>query len=113
MVLVGVLSEPVSLAEQLTKEYGNIIALHRYAKLGSGALREAFSVALKSLDAGVVLEMDAGLSRDPAYIPILVKELGEGFDVAVGSRYVKGCGINSRSATRRQLVRWLTSWLEN
>jgi len=90
------------LAEQLAEEYGNIMVLHRRAKLGIGsAYREAFSVVLKSLEVDVFLEMDADLSHDPAYIPNLVKKLDEGYDVAIGSRYVEGGGINIWSATRR------------
>jgi len=92
------------LAEQLAEEYGNIMVLYRRSKLGIGsAYREAFSVVLKSLDVDVVLEMDADLSHDPAYIPNLIKKLDEGYDVAIGSRYVEGGGINSWSATRRAI----------
>jgi len=84
------------LAEQLAEEYGNIMVLHRRARLGIGsAYREAFLMVLKSLQVDVVLEMDADLSHDPAYIPNLVKKLDEDYDVVIGSRYIKGGGINS------------------
>jgi dolichol-phosphate mannosyltransferase len=90
------------LAEQLAKEYGNIMVLHRQGKLGIGsAYREAFQTILNSLNVDVVLEMDADLSHDPAYIPSLVKTINDGYDLVIGSRYVKGGDISNWSIVRR------------
>jgi glycosyltransferase involved in cell wall biosynthesis len=38
----------------------------------------------------VLIEMDADFSHDPAALPTLVEPLTQGYDVAIGSRYVKG-----------------------
>lgn len=90
------------LAEQLAKEYRNSTVIHRQARLGIGsAYKEGFQMVLKDLDIDVVIEMDADLSHDPAYIPILIKKMDEGYDVVVGSRYVEGGGTSDWSFTRR------------
>jgi hypothetical protein len=38
----------------------------------------------------VLIEMDADFSHDPGALPALVQPLAEGYDLAIGSRYVKG-----------------------
>jgi dolichol-phosphate mannosyltransferase len=92
------------LAEQLAKEYGNIMVLHRQGKLGIGsAYREAFQTILNSLNVDVVLEMDADLSHDPAYIPSFVKTINDGYDLVIGSRYVK-CGDVGNWSIVRQII---------
>lgn len=94
------------LAEQLAKEYSNIIVLHRQAKLGIGsAYREAFQMGLAGLNVNAVLEMDADLSHDPSCIPGLIEKLVKGYDVVVGSRYVEGGGINDWSVVRQLISR--------
>ncbi|MDA0858460.1 MAG: polyprenol monophosphomannose synthase, partial [Verrucomicrobia bacterium] len=67
--------------------------LERPGKAGLGsAYREGFQWALKrGYDA--VVEMDADLSHDPADVPRLISALGEGADLAVGSRYLNGIRI--------------------
>ena len=67
--------------------------MERPGKAGLGsAYREGFQWALKrGYDA--VVEMDADLSHDPADVPRLISALGEGADLAVGSRYLNGIRI--------------------
>ncbi|NCY22925.1 glycosyltransferase, partial [bacterium] len=64
--------------------------MERPGKAGLGAAyRAAFQWALeKGYDS--VVEMDADLSHDPADVPRLLAALGEGADLAVGSRYLNG-----------------------
>ena len=67
--------------------------MERPGKAGLGsAYREAFQWALeKGYDS--VVEMDADLSHDPADVVRLLAALGDGADVAVGSRYLNGIRI--------------------
>jgi len=67
--------------------------MERPGKAGLGsAYRAAFQWALeKGYDS--VVEMDADLSHDPADVPRLLAALGEGADLAVGSRYLNGIRI--------------------
>lgn len=39
---------------------------------------------------GPVIVMDADLSHDPSYAPAILSKLASGYDLVVGSRYVKG-----------------------
>ena len=67
--------------------------LERPGKAGLGsAYRAAFQWALK-MGYDAVVEMDADLSHDPADVPRLLAALGEGADMAVGSRYLNGIRI--------------------
>ncbi|NBV97829.1 MAG: glycosyltransferase [Verrucomicrobia bacterium] len=67
--------------------------MERPGKAGLGsAYRAAFQWALeKGYDS--VVEMDADLSHDPADVPRLLTAIGEGADLAVGSRYLNGIRI--------------------
>jgi dolichol-phosphate mannosyltransferase len=78
--------------------------LHRAAKGGLGpAYIAGFGHALAA-GAGFVLEMDADFSHDPADLPRLLAAT-EQADLAVGSRYAEGGGVEAWSAGRRLLSR--------
>ncbi len=67
--------------------------LERAEKSGLGtAYIAGFKYAIKNLY-DYVLEMDADFSHDPKVVPQLIKACKEDADIAVGSRYIKGGGI--------------------
>ena len=69
---------------------GRVFLLERPAKLGLGtAYVEGFKWGL-SKEYEIFFEMDGDLSHDPALIPTFIQKIQEGFDVVIGSRYVKG-----------------------
>lgn len=59
----------------------------------------------KSLDAGyeLTIEMDAGMSHDPAAIPMFLRVLHEGNECAFGSRYINGGSMVDSPWKRRFL----------
>lgn len=67
--------------------------LPRTGKLGLGsAYRDGFHWAMdRGYDA--CIEMDADFSHDPADIPRLIEKLNDGFDAAIGSRYLDGVRV--------------------
>ena len=71
--------------------------------------------ALDQLRAEVIVQMDADFSHDPADARRLLDRLAAGADVAIGSRYVAGGGIDDRWNLRRRLLSgWgnqLTRWV--
>jgi dolichol-phosphate mannosyltransferase len=81
------------LAEQLSRtSAAAIFVLHRDRKEGLGrAYVAGFTEALRR-GYEIVLQMDADLSHDPAYLPAMV-EAAQTADLVVGSRYVQGISI--------------------
>jgi dolichol-phosphate mannosyltransferase len=66
------------------------------------AYLRGYKEALKS-DAEIIIEMDAGLSHDPATLPAFLSALTNGYDCAFGSRFIKG-GSMGDSPGKRQLL---------
>ncbi len=79
--------------------------LRRPSKEGLGAAYVAgFAHALAG-GAGAVFEMDADGSHDAADLPRLLAAVHGGADLALGSRYVPGGGVENWSAGRRAISR--------
>lgn len=79
-------------------------ALHRPGKLGLGTAHIAGMRRAFELHADPILTMDADFSHNPKYLPALLKALDD-FDVVIGSRYVRGGGMEGRDRKLR-LVSW-------
>ncbi|HEX2403482.1 MAG TPA: polyprenol monophosphomannose synthase [Acidimicrobiia bacterium] len=89
------------LADRLATEDRRVSVLHRSSKEGLGpAYAAGFDRALED-GADIVIEMDADFSHDPADLPRLVGAIGEGADLAIGSRYVPGGTTPDWPLTRR------------
>jgi dolichol-phosphate mannosyltransferase len=87
-------------ADELAAELGYVDVLHRERKEGLGP---AYLAGFRSaLDAGaeLVVEMDCDFSHDPSDVPRLL-EAAETADVALGSRYVPGGGVENWGTMRR------------
>ncbi|ARM76214.1 polyprenol monophosphomannose synthase [Acidianus manzaensis] len=65
-----------------------------------GAIRKGLSIAYDR-DFDYVVTMDADLSHDPIYLPKLYKKAEEGYDLVIGSRYIKGGGIQNWPLKRK------------
>jgi dolichol-phosphate mannosyltransferase len=88
------------LADELAQRDRRVHVLHRPGKLGLGtATMDAFAWAL-ARDYAFLLNMDADFSHHPRYIPALRRAIRE-CDVAIGSRYVPGGGVQGWGAKRR------------
>lgn len=81
-----------------------VYAVHRPGKLGLGTAHIAGIRRAFELGADPILTMDADFSHDPRYVPELVAALNH-FDVVIGSRYVRGGGMEGRDR-RLRLVSW-------
>ena len=94
------------IVDELGAKLGHLLVLHRPVKGGLGsAYRAGFAFGLTH-GYGVVVEMDADLSHDPAALPKLVGAVEGGADLAIGSRYVDGASIPDWSSRRRALSRY-------
>ena len=93
------------IADRLASELPWVEVLHRPRKEGLGpAYLAGFRRALAD-GADLVLEMDCDFSHDPADVPRLIAAVGEGADLALGSRYVPGGGTADWGLVRRLISR--------
>jgi dolichol-phosphate mannosyltransferase len=92
------------IAERLAGEEDAVHVLHRPVKEGLGpAYVAGFKQALAE-GAGLIVEMDADFSHEPAYLPRLL-EAAERADLVLGSRYVDGGGVADWGALRQTISR--------
>jgi glycosyltransferase involved in cell wall biosynthesis len=85
---------------------GRVSVVHRTGKLGLGsAYRDGFTRAMEN-GAGIIVEMDADHSHNPKYLAPLVGALGDGADLAIGSRYVHGVRVENWPFRRLMLSRF-------
>ncbi len=88
--------------EEFMKRNKNVFLLERGIKSGLGSAYVAgFKYALDKLGADVIFEMDGDCSHDPGDIGRFLYELENGYDVIVGSRYIKGGDIPEWGFHRR------------
>jgi dolichol-phosphate mannosyltransferase len=93
-----------AIADRLAARHENVRVLHRPRKEGLGpAYIAGFREALAG-GAGLVLEMDADFSHDPAYLPRLL-DAARRADLVLGSRYVAGGGVSDWGPLRRAVSR--------
>jgi len=92
------------IADRLAAANPQVEVLHRAAKTGLGhAYLAGFA---RALDAGaeLVIEMDADFSHDPRYLGQLL-DAAKDADLVLGSRYVKGGGVEDWGLARRLISR--------
>ena len=86
------------------------------AKRGLGAAyKRAMAVALHELNAAIVVQMDADFSHDPREVGKLIALVRQGFDVAIGSRYIEHASIDANWHPFRRWLsnggNWLARWI--
>ena len=93
------------IADRLAVENaGRVSVIHRPGKLGLGtAYIAGFKEALAK-GADLVCSMDADFSHNPRYVPDIVKKINQGYDLVIGSRYVRGGG-STQTLDRRVFSR--------
>ncbi len=93
------------LAEAMAREDGRVHVLHRDGPRGLGpAYVAGFRWAL-ARPYRLVFQMDADLSHRPADLPAL-RAAADTYDLVLGSRYVRGGGVEGWPLHRRLLSRW-------
>lgn len=86
------------------KNYGFVHLLMEEEKVGLGAAYVyGFKYAMKELGAYVLVEMDADLQHDPKELPSLIKEIDNGYDYVIGSRFIEGGSIPKEWEFKRKL----------
>jgi len=95
-----------AVADRLAVENnGRVGVIHRSGKLGLGtAYIAGFKRALAE-GADLICTMDADFSHNPRYIPAMVDKIGQGYDLIIGSRYVRDGGTSGCTFDRK-LLSW-------
>ncbi len=89
----------------LMKKYKNVHLINgRKEGLGVAYLR-GFKYAVDNLKADLLFEMDADLSHPPNLLPNMIKKIEEGYDLVIGSRYIKSGDTPNWSMVRRLISR--------
>ncbi len=98
------------IADDLALQYPNrVFVLHRTEKNGLGpAYVAGFKRALE-LNADLIVQMDADGSHQPKYIADLLARLEKGADVVIGSRFVRGGGVDKDWSPYRKLLSWFAN----
>ncbi len=72
------------------KKYDHIYLIHG-KKQGLGeAYKRGMIYATKKLHADIIVMMDADLQHNPSILPSMLKKIEQGYDLVIGSRYIKG-----------------------
>jgi glycosyltransferase involved in cell wall biosynthesis len=78
-------------AKRLDAEHLKVIFFHSAKKLGRGlALKRVWN----KVQGDIYVFVDADLATDMKYYPQLINSIREGYDMATGSRYIKGAKVN-------------------
>lgn len=93
------------IADRLAAADPRVSVLHRPRKAGLGQAYVAGFAHALAAGAGHVLEMDADFSHDPGDVPRLLAAARAGADLVLGSRYVRGGGVENWGVRRRILSR--------
>lgn len=97
------------LADSLAQAHpGRIFVLHRKNKEGLGAAyRAGFKRALET-DADYIIQMDCDFSHQPQYVPAMVEAAAQA-DLVLGSRYIKGGGVDESWSFYRKALSWFAN----
>ena len=94
-----------ALADQLAAQVPDVSVMHRAGKEGLGRAYIAGFRAALARGAQRIFEMDADLSHDATNLPHFLRLIDQGADVVLGSRYVKGGGVENWSTSRKIISR--------
>ncbi len=96
-------------ALKLSKKY-NVKVLVRSKKLG---LASAIIFGLKKAKYDYIAVMDADLQHNPIYLPLMINEMKKGYDLVIGSRYLKNSKIIEFSILRKFLSKFAIFLIRN
>lgn len=85
-----------AIAQSLAKRYHEIIFFHLKKKGRGRAVKEVW----RETDADIFAYMDIDLSTDLKHFPSLVRKLMDGYDIAIGSRLLRGSVVKGRTLKR-------------
>lgn len=101
-----------TILKQLQNQYSNVSIQSEATKTGLGsAYIQAMSYAMDHLKADILFEFDADGSHQPRFIPKMLEKLEQGYDVVIGSRYIRGGSIAVNWPWYRQFISLAGNWI--
>lgn len=98
------------IADEISTRHPNrVVVLHRTEKNGLGPAYIAGFRRAMELGAQYIIQMDADFSHQPSYIPQLISTLESGYDMVIGSRFVRGGGVDKTWSFFRKLLSWFAN----
>ena len=92
--------------EDIKKRDPKINLVSREKRLGLGtAYIAGMKYAIENLIADLIMTMDSDFSHNPKYIPDFIKKINQGYDLVLGSRYIKGGGTY-KWPFYRKIISW-------
>lgn len=96
--------------QQIISEYAKrmpiVILNHRINRGLWETIRDSFEWSAEQCHQDdIVIRMDADDTHEPAYIPLMVEKIDEGYDVVIASRYQPGGGAKGLNAYRSFISR--------
>lgn len=92
--------------QNFRKKHPNVFLIKKNKKEGIGAAYiTGFKYCFKNIPSDIIFQMDADLSHPPEKVPLFLKELEKGYDVVIGSRYIKGGGCDKWTPYRKIVSR--------
>jgi dolichol-phosphate mannosyltransferase len=77
--------------EEKSKKYSNVFLYTETSKDGIGAAYlKGFKYAMDNLKADFIFEFDGDFQHPPETIPLMLREIENGYDYIIGSRKIKG-----------------------
>ncbi len=96
-----------SVVNELKEAYSNVHLLTEKEKKGLGAAYVyGFRHAMDALSADIIVEMDGDFQHNPEDVAIMLKEIDNGYDYVVGSRFIAGGSIPKDWELYRKLLSW-------
>lgn len=98
------------IAEALAQKHAPFISV--YHNPNKGGLGPAYIAGFKRAladGADYIIQMDTDFSHQPRYIPELIAKADLGHDLVMGSRYVKGGGVDESWSWFRKLLSWFAN----
>ncbi len=91
--------------KQEIKSDKRVHLLLNHTKIGlGGAYLKGMAEAFNNLGADVIFQFDGDLQHDPKIIPQMLQKLDDGYDMVLGSRYIKGGGIPQNWGLHRKFL---------
>lgn len=108
-------SSPDGTAEQIRIMQKNFPQLHLLVNTHKAGLGNAYITgmehAMEQLKPDVMFEMDADFSHDPKQIKPMLAKISEGYDMVLGSRYMKGGSIPANWGFHRKFLSVVGNWV--